>query len=99
MPGETRLDIQRGLASMRGVRSRGGLGHNFAPERRMGYNAAAQPLSGAHQMQLLERERCLADLAGVAHAAADRGGCIALVAGEAGIGKTMLVQEFSKLRL
>jgi DNA-binding CsgD family transcriptional regulator/tetratricopeptide (TPR) repeat protein len=47
-------------------------------------------------MELLERERCLADLAEWLHAAAERGGCIALVAGEAGIGKTTLVQEFSK---
>src|SRR3984893_1159597 len=47
-------------------------------------------------MELLERERCLSDLAKWLHAAAERGGCIALVAGEAGIGKTTLVQEFSK---
>jgi DNA-binding CsgD family transcriptional regulator len=47
-------------------------------------------------MELLERERCLADLAEWLHAAAERGGCVALVAGEAGIGKTALVQEFSK---
>jgi DNA-binding CsgD family transcriptional regulator/tetratricopeptide (TPR) repeat protein len=30
------------------------------------------------------------------HATAERGGCVALVAGEAGIGKTALVQEFSR---
>jgi DNA-binding CsgD family transcriptional regulator len=47
-------------------------------------------------MELLEREQCLADLAEWLHAATERGGCIALVAGEAGIGKTTLVQEFSK---
>ena len=47
-------------------------------------------------MELLERERCLADLAEWLHAAAERGGCVALVAGEAGIGKTALVQEFSR---
>jgi DNA-binding CsgD family transcriptional regulator/tetratricopeptide (TPR) repeat protein len=46
-------------------------------------------------MELLERERCLADLTEWL-AAAERGGCIALVAGEAGIGKTTLVQEFCK---
>jgi predicted ATPase len=46
-------------------------------------------------MELLERERCLADLAEWL-AAAERGGCIALVAGEAGIGKTVLLQEFSR---
>jgi DNA-binding CsgD family transcriptional regulator/tetratricopeptide (TPR) repeat protein len=51
---------------------------------------------GIHSMELLERERCLADLAEWLHAAAERGGCIALVAGEAGIGKTTLVREFSK---
>src|ERR1700723_33553 len=47
-------------------------------------------------MELLERERYLADLAQWLHLAAVRGGCIALVAGEAGIGKTTLVQEFCK---
>ena len=47
-------------------------------------------------MQLLERERCLADLAEWLGAAVERGGCIALVGGEAGIGKTALLQEFSK---
>jgi DNA-binding CsgD family transcriptional regulator/tetratricopeptide (TPR) repeat protein len=47
-------------------------------------------------MELLERDRCLAELTEWLHAATERGGCIALVAGEAGIGKTALVQEFSK---
>ena len=47
-------------------------------------------------MELLERERWLADLAEWLHAAAERGGCVALVGGEAGIGKTALVQEFSR---
>jgi DNA-binding CsgD family transcriptional regulator/tetratricopeptide (TPR) repeat protein len=46
-------------------------------------------------MELLERERCIADLAAWLHASAERGGCIALVAGEAGVGKTALLQEFS----
>jgi ATP/maltotriose-dependent transcriptional regulator MalT len=46
-------------------------------------------------MELLERERSLAELAEWLHAAAGRG-CVALVAGEAGIGKTTLVQEFSR---
>jgi DNA-binding CsgD family transcriptional regulator/tetratricopeptide (TPR) repeat protein len=53
-------------------------------------------LSGMHSMELLERERCLADLAEWLQAAAERGGCIALVGGEAGIGKTSLVQEFCR---
>jgi DNA-binding CsgD family transcriptional regulator/tetratricopeptide (TPR) repeat protein len=47
-------------------------------------------------MELLERDRCLADLAEWLGAAGERGGCIALVGGEAGIGKTALLQEFSK---
>ncbi len=47
-------------------------------------------------MELLERERCLANLGEWLRAAAERGGSIALVAGEAGIGKTALIQEFSK---
>jgi len=52
-------------------------------------------LSGPHTMELLERERCLAELAEWLHAIGERGGCVALVAGEAGIGKTALLQEFS----
>jgi DNA-binding CsgD family transcriptional regulator len=47
-------------------------------------------------MELLERERCLLELTGWLHAVPERGGCIALVAGEAGIGKTVLLQEFSR---
>jgi DNA-binding CsgD family transcriptional regulator len=47
-------------------------------------------------MELLERERCLADLTAWFGAATQREGCIALVRGEAGIGKTVLLQEFSK---
>jgi len=50
----------------------------------------------AHSMELLERERCLADLAEWLRAAAERGGCVALVAGEAGIGKTALIQAFAE---
>ena len=46
-------------------------------------------------MRLLERDRCLADLAEWLATAAECGGCIALVAGEAGIGKTSLLQEFA----
>src|ERR1700687_4965648 len=47
-------------------------------------------------MELLEREQCLADLVEWLGAVAERGGCIALVGGEAGIGKTALLQEFAK---
>jgi DNA-binding CsgD family transcriptional regulator len=47
-------------------------------------------------MELLEREHCLAHLTEWLGAAPTRGGCIALVSGEAGIGKTVLLQEFSK---
>src|SRR5580698_8339499 len=50
-------------------------------------------------MELLERERCLADLADWLGEAATRGGCIALLGGEAGIGKTSLLHEFSKQHL
>jgi DNA-binding CsgD family transcriptional regulator/tetratricopeptide (TPR) repeat protein len=49
-------------------------------------------------VELLERDQCLVELTEWLHAAAERGGCVALVAGEAGIGKTALVQEFSKQR-
>lgn len=47
-------------------------------------------------MQLLEREKCLAELAAWFDGTAERGGCIALVRGEAGVGKTVLLQEFSR---
>jgi DNA-binding CsgD family transcriptional regulator len=46
-------------------------------------------------MDLLEREQCFTDLAKWRHAAADRAGCIVLVGGEAGIGKSSLLQEFA----
>ena len=51
---------------------------------------------GSWAMELLERERCLADLTAWFAAATGREGCIALVRGEAGIGKTVLLQEFAK---
>ena len=47
-------------------------------------------------MELLERDLCLANLAEWLDAAAEGGGCIALVAGEAGIGKTVFLQEFAR---
>ncbi|MFL6600853.1 MAG: AAA family ATPase [Steroidobacteraceae bacterium] len=47
-------------------------------------------------MELLEREQCLAELAECLTAAVMHGGRIALVAGDAGIGKSALLQEFSK---
>jgi DNA-binding CsgD family transcriptional regulator/tetratricopeptide (TPR) repeat protein len=47
-------------------------------------------------MELLERKHDLAELDEWLGAASERGGCIALVGGEAGIGKTTLLQEFSK---
>jgi DNA-binding CsgD family transcriptional regulator len=49
-------------------------------------------------MELLERERCLADLADWLGAVTTRGGCIALLGGEAGIGKSSLLHEFSNLQ-
>jgi len=47
-------------------------------------------------MNLLEREQCLAELSQWLAAVAERGGCIALVGGEAGIGKTALLREFAQ---
>jgi DNA-binding CsgD family transcriptional regulator/tetratricopeptide (TPR) repeat protein len=55
-----------------------------------------QAYPGTQLMELLEREHCLVELTGWLRAAGEQGGCVALVAGEAGIGKTTLVQEFSK---
>jgi DNA-binding CsgD family transcriptional regulator/tetratricopeptide (TPR) repeat protein len=62
----------------------------------MGYNLPHPNLpAGTNSMPLLERERCLADLAAWLGAAATGGGCIALLGGEAGIGKSALLREFS----
>jgi DNA-binding CsgD family transcriptional regulator len=47
-------------------------------------------------MELLERERNLADLTAWFGAVAHGGGCIALVRGEAGVGKSVLLQKFSE---
>jgi DNA-binding CsgD family transcriptional regulator/tetratricopeptide (TPR) repeat protein len=47
-------------------------------------------------MQLLEREQYLADLESWLDTAVRANGCIALVGGEAGIGKTVLLQEFAE---
>ncbi|MGH8291355.1 MAG: AAA family ATPase [Steroidobacteraceae bacterium] len=47
-------------------------------------------------MQLLEREQYLADLTIWLDTAIHASGCIALIAGEAGIGKTALLQEFAQ---
>jgi DNA-binding CsgD family transcriptional regulator/tetratricopeptide (TPR) repeat protein len=52
-------------------------------------------LQGAHLMELLERERLLEDLQTWLHAAVEHDGCVALVSGEAGVGKSVLLQEFS----
>lgn len=45
-------------------------------------------------MELLERESALASLAGARDAAAQGRGCVVVVSGEPGIGKTALVTEF-----
>jgi DNA-binding CsgD family transcriptional regulator len=47
-------------------------------------------------MELLEREQCLVDLEGWLSAALRQGGCTVLVTGEAGIGKTALLQQFAR---
>src|SRR5262245_791979 len=47
-------------------------------------------------MELLERERSLADLTQWLSAAGQDGGCVALICGEAGIGKTAVLQAFAK---
>lgn len=47
-------------------------------------------------MNLLEREPCLADLGKWLDTAVERAGCTVLLAGEAGIGKTVLLREFTQ---
>ncbi len=47
-------------------------------------------------MELLEREQCFADLNDWLTSSVEQGGCVTLVHGEAGIGKTALLQEFSR---
>lgn len=47
-------------------------------------------------MDLLEREQCFADLAKWLGTANQQGGCIVLLSGEAGIGKTVLLREFAQ---
>ena len=49
-------------------------------------------------MSLLERERQLAQLTRWQEASETRGGCVVLVSGEAGIGKTALIREFMRRR-
>ena len=59
-------------------------------------NPDSETLDLVSTAQLLERERCLLDLSDWLDAAAEHGGIVALVAGEAGIGKTTLLQQFAK---
>jgi len=47
-------------------------------------------------VELLEREQCFADLTNWLTSSVEQGGCVTLVHGEAGIGKTALLQEFSR---
>jgi DNA-binding CsgD family transcriptional regulator/tetratricopeptide (TPR) repeat protein len=47
-------------------------------------------------MDLLEREPCFADLATWLDMATRQAGCVVLLSGEAGIGKTVLLREFTK---
>ena len=47
-------------------------------------------------MDLLEREHCFADLAKWLCTATQQAGCVVLLSGEAGIGKTALLREFAR---
>src|SRR6201998_1968573 len=47
-------------------------------------------------MDLLERESCLADLAKWLPPAPQQAGCVVLLSGEAGIGKTALLRELRR---
>jgi predicted ATPase len=62
---------------------------------RIAANAPPTFLRPTKTMELLEREQCLADLTAWFAAARQHGGCTVLVSGEAGIGKTALLQEFA----
>ena len=53
-------------------------------------------LSPGARVELLEREQCFADLNDWLTSSVEQGGCVTLVHGEAGIGKTALLQEFSR---
>src|SRR5262245_57824468 len=59
-------------------------------------NTLTRESSYPHRMELLEREHYLADLTRWQQAAANTAGCLALVSGEAGIGKTSLLLEFAQ---
>jgi predicted ATPase len=50
-------------------------------------------------MELLERNKCLAELTDWLRRAIEDAGCIVLLGAEAGIGKTALLQEFAKATL
>src|SRR5580658_7414097 len=49
-------------------------------------------------MDLLEREQDLADLSGWFAPVTPGAGCVVFLGGEAGVGKTALLQQFSELR-
>ena len=56
------------------------------------------PFRGNMPMLLLERDKQLAQLTRWHEASESRGGCVVLITGEAGIGKTAIVSEFIRRR-
>ncbi|HYL71693.1 MAG TPA: AAA family ATPase, partial [Candidatus Dormibacteraeota bacterium] len=68
---------------------------SFAPLAALVYNVGRQQ-PAAVEMQLLERDKQLDDLSAWLDSAAEQAGLIALVEGEAGIGKSALLQEFAQ---
>src|SRR5579864_5289957 len=71
----------------------------FACAQRIGYNLPKKSLETAFSMELLERKKNLAELGDWLRRATEGAGCIALLGGEAGIGKTALLQEFAQAQL
>src|SRR5215472_13164069 len=68
------------------------------PQKRLCGEHVTHPSQQAIAMLLLERDRQLAQLTRWQEASESRSGCVVLVTGEAGIGKTAVIREFLRRR-